>query len=76
MHIFISSNLKKKKSPNNVLCDTETPLLPGVSLGVASKFGMVTMSNCIEAFLYTIEDTRLNGKRSMYFVSRQLNFFI
>ncbi|KAG2202661.1 hypothetical protein INT47_002093 [Mucor saturninus] len=39
----------------------ETPLLPGVSLGVATTFGMVSMKDCIEAYFYVLEDETLNG---------------
>ncbi|CAO3607590.1 unnamed protein product [Mucor hiemalis] len=39
----------------------ETALLPGESVKAVSKFGFVSMKNCIEAYLYAIGDETLNG---------------
>ncbi|KAI9339261.1 hypothetical protein BD770DRAFT_476787 [Pilaira anomala] len=39
----------------------ETPLLSGEQLKTATNIGFVTMENCLDAYLYAIKETSLNG---------------
>ncbi|KAI8979897.1 hypothetical protein BDB01DRAFT_852021 [Pilobolus umbonatus] len=57
-NLFRSTNIRiNAVAPDFV----ETPLIRKESLDLLSPFGMVSMKDCVDAYLYAIEDESLNG---------------